>query len=90
MEKLVISDLKIGDKLFIIDTLDLTLDIAEVIELAHPLVKVQCYLHTNTLYLWRFLPNKSHVENLIIFTDENEAIEEFKSILKYNQDGRNR
>lgn len=85
----LISNLKVGDKVFIINTLDLTFDVAEVIEIIQSLIKIQCYFHNKALFLWKF-HNVYHIGDLIIFTDENEAIEEFKFILKHNQDGRNR
>lgn len=85
------SDLKIGDKVFVINKSDCTFDIAEVIEVLNYMVRFQCYFNNETFYSWRSLFTRhNYGHHKIIFTDENEAIEEFKSILKYNQDGRNR
>ena len=76
------SDLKIGDKIFIVNKSDCTFDIAEVIELLNNIVRVQCYLNNETFYLWRYRESKRETFLRIIFTDENKAIEEFKQCLK--------
>lgn len=86
----LISNLKLGDKVFVINKLSCTFDIAEVIEVSDAIIRFQCYFNSETLYLWRrpFTWDNNYYK--IIFTDENEAIEEFKLILKHNQNGRNR
>lgn len=78
------SDLKPEDKIFIIDKFDRTFDIAEVIKLLNGMIKVQCYLNNYTLYMWKYQESRHETFYRIIFTDETEAIEEFKSILNHN------
>lgn len=87
----LISDLKVGDKVFVINKFDFTFDVAEVIEVLSYMVRFQCYFNNETFYSWRSLLTRDDYSRCkIVFTDENEAIEEFKYILKHNQDGRNR
>lgn len=87
-----ISDLKLGDKVFIIDKIDCTFDVAEVIEVLNVMIRFQCYLSNKIFYLWKYLLTRYdyYDSHKIIFTDENEAIEEFKFLLKHNQNGGNR
>jgi len=80
----LISDLKLGDKVFVINNFDCTFDIAEVIELLDNIIKFQCYLNNYTSYLWKYQESRHESSYKIVFTDENEAIEEFKSILNHN------
>ena len=80
----LISDLKLGDKVFIINKSDCTFDIAEVVELLGTIIKLQCYLNNCTFYLWKYQESKHDTTYKIIFTDENKAIEEFKFILNHN------
>lgn len=75
------SDLKLGDKVFVINKPDCTFDIAEVIELSSAMTRFQCYLNNETFYLWKYQESKRDTSLRIIFTDEDEAIEEFKSRL---------
>lgn len=80
----LINDLKLGDKVFIINKSDCTFDIAEVVELLDNIIKLQCYLNNYTFYLWKYQESKHDTPYKIIFTDENEAVNEFKFILSYN------
>lgn len=75
------SNLKIGDKVFVINKSACTFDIAEVIESLNNMVRFQCYLNNETFYLWKYQESKRDTSLRIIFTDEDEAIEEFKSRL---------
>lgn len=86
----LISDLKVGDKAFVIIKSDWTLDVAEVIELDKGCLRFQLYLSTVLLgdkfYLWQCYTTRHDTFYLILFTDENEAITTFKEGLN----GRNR
>jgi len=86
----LISDLKIGDKVFVIYKSDCTFDVAEITGSLNNIFRFQCYLSNEVFYLWKYRECKHDTFRWILFTDENEAIEEFKFILKHNQDGRNR
>lgn len=81
----LISDLQIGDKVFVIIKSDWTLDIAEVIESDKSCLRFQLYLSTvmlrSTFYLWKYETTRRDTFYLILFTDENEAIEAFQSKL---------
>lgn len=77
----LISDLKVGDKVFVINKDNCTFDVAEVIELSDIMIRFQCYLNNETFYLWKYQESKCDTFYWIIFTDENEAIEIFKQIL---------
>lgn len=80
----LISDLKVGDKVFVINKFDFTFDVAEVVELLNCIIKLQCYLDDYIFYLWKYQESKHDTTYKIIFTDENKAIEEFKFILNHN------
>ena len=80
----LISDLKLGDKAFVINKSDYTFDVIEVIESLDCIIKLQCYLNNYIFYLWKYPESKHDTYSRIIFTDENEAIEEFKYILNHN------
>ena len=80
----LISDLKLGDKTFVVNKSDCTFDVAEVVELLDCIIKLQCYLYNYIFYLWKYPESKHDTYSRIIFTDENEAIEEFKFILNHN------
>lgn len=86
----LISDLQVGDKVFVIIKSSWTLDVAEVIESKMYHLKFQLYLNTvlfsSTFYMWKHPTTKLDTPYWIIFTDENEAITTFKEGL----DGRNR
>lgn len=84
------DDLRIGDKVFIIHKSDYTFDVAEVIEILNTIIGFQCYFNSEIFYLWRYPFTRHDIYRKIVFTDENEAIEEFKLILKHNQNGRDR
>lgn len=86
----LISDLKVGDKLFVIIKKDWLFDVCEVIKVTKEYIRVQFYIYTYKYYLWRGEESVHDTVHYCYFTDENEAIEEFKFILKHNQDGRNR
>ena len=77
----LISDLKLGDKVFVINKLDSTFDIAEVIEILNVVIRFQCYLNNDIFYLWQYQENKHETDYKIIFTNEIEAVEEFKQLL---------
>ena len=78
----LISDLKLGDKVFVINKRNSTFDIAEVIEILNAVIRFQCYLNNDAFYLWRYYQkNKHETDYKIIFTDETEAVEEFKQLL---------
>lgn len=77
----LISDLKLGDKVFVINKRNSTFDIAEVIEILNSAIRFQCYLNNDAFYLWRYQENKHEIDNKIIFTDETEAVEVFKQLL---------
>lgn len=78
----LISDLKLGDKVFVINKPDCTFDIAEVIELSSVITRFQCYLSNETFYLWKSQESKRETVYQIVFTDEIEALEELRRILK--------
>lgn len=78
----LISDLKLGDKVFVINKPDCTFDIAEVIELSSVITRFQCYLNNETFYLWEYQESKHENIYRIVFTDEIEALEELRRILK--------
>lgn len=80
----LISDLKIGDKVFVINKFNCTFDVAEVIKLLTVTIKFQCYINNKIFYLWKYQESKREVFDLIIFTDENKAIKEFKNRLNTN------
>ena len=73
------SDLKIGDKVFVIHKNRWTFDIAEVIAMNDFLVKFQFYFDNDTLLLWKYYESHHETMNCIIFIDEKEAIEVFKN-----------
>ena len=81
----LISDLQVGDKAFVIIKSDWTLDVAEVIELDKGCLRFQLYLSTvlfgDKFYLWQCYTTRYDSFYLILFTDENEAIEAFQSKL---------
>lgn len=81
----LISDLQVGDKVFVIIKSDWTLDVAEVIESDKSCLRFQLYLSTvmlrNTFYLWKYDTTRRDTFYVILFTDENEAIEAFQSKL---------
>lgn len=76
-----ISDLKLGDKVFVINKLNSTFDIAEVIEMLNVVIRFQCYLNNDTFYLWQYQKSKHETNDKIVFTDEIEAVEKFKQLL---------
>ena len=75
-----ISDLKLGDKVFVINKRNSTFDIAEVIEILNSVIRFQCYLNTDAFYLWRYQEYRHETNCSVIFTDETEAVEEFKQL----------
>ena len=81
----LISDLQIGDKAFVIIKSDWTLDVAEVIESNKDCLRFQLYLGTvlfgDKFYLWKYETTRRDTFYVILFTDENEAIEAFQSKL---------
>ena len=77
----LISDLKLGDKVFVINKRNSTFDIAEVIEILNAVIRFQCYLNNDIFYLWRHQENKFETDGKIIFTNEIEALEVFKQLL---------
>lgn len=77
----LISDLKLGDKVFVINKFNSTFDIAEVIEVLYVVIGFQCYLNNDAFYLWQYQKSKHETNDKIVFTDEIEAIEEFKQLL---------
>lgn len=80
----LISDLKLGDKVFVIFKSSHIFDVAEVIELLNNMIRFQCYLTNEIFYLWKYQEYRHENVRSVLFTDENEAIEEFKSILNHN------
>lgn len=86
----LISDLQVGDKVFVIIKSSWTLDVAEVIKSEKGYLKCQAYLSDfyfdNIIYIWKHQTTKFDTPHWILFTDENEAITTFKEGL----DGRNR
>ena len=81
----LISDLKLGDKVFIINKSDCTFDIAEVTEILNVMIRFQCYLNNETFYLWEYQESKHDNAYRIVFTDEIEALEEFRRTLKWQE-----
>lgn len=81
----LISDLQVGDKAFVIIKSDWTLDVAEVIESNKGCLRFQLYLGTvlfgDKFYLWKYDTTRRDTFYVILFTDENEAIEAFQSKL---------
>lgn len=80
-----ISDLKLGDKVFVINKLNSTFDIAEVIEMLNVVIRFQCYLNNDTFYLWQYQKIKHETNDKIVFTDEIEAVEKFKQLYGSNR-----
>ena len=75
----LISDLKVGDIIFIINKIRWILDFGEIINNENVLIKCQCYFGNEILYLWNYDTSRHETTNYIVFTDENEAIKEFKN-----------
>ena len=77
----LIKDLKLGDKVFVINRLDWTLDIAEVIEVLNVVIRLQFYFKDtfdNTYCIWKYQESKHIAPWYIFYTDEIEALEEFR------------
>lgn len=81
----LISDLKVGDKLFIIIVDGWLFDVGEVIEATEAYIKVQFYIYTDKHYLWRYKKSVYNGLYYYYFTDENQAIEVFKQGLKWQE-----
>ena len=86
----LISDLQVGDKVFVIIRSIWALDVADIIESEETYLRFQLYLNTfdfgNAFYIERHQATKLNTPYWIIFTDENEAMTTFKEGLN----GRNR
>ena len=80
----LISDLKLGDKVFVINNSDCTFDIAEVIDVLNTMIRLQFYFNTfdNTCCIWKYHESKHMAPMYSFFTDEIEALEELRRILK--------
>lgn len=84
----LISDLKVGDKIFVINHLDRTFDIAEVIEVLNVVIILQFYFKDtvdNTCCIWKYQESKHIAPWYIFYTDEIEALEEFRRTLKWQE-----
>lgn len=84
----LISDLKVGDKIFVINNIDKTFDIAEVIDVFSKTIGLQFYFNDtfeNRCCMWKYHESK-HISLLYtFFTDEIEALEEFRRTLKWQE-----
>ena len=81
----LIKDLKVGDKIFVINRLDRTFDIAEVIDVLNTVIRLQFYFNDtsdNTYCMWKYQESKHIAPWYTFFTDEIEALGEFRQILK--------
>ena len=84
----LISDLKIGDKVFVINHLHWAFDIAEVIDVLNTVIRLQFYFNDtsdNTYCMWKYQESKHIAPWYTFFTDEVEALEEFKRTLKWQE-----
>ena len=78
----LISELSVGDKVFVIHKNNWILDVAEVIEFFDFFITIQFCICDGVQYVWRIY-DKNMVESRynIIFTNEDDALSEFKKRL---------
>ena len=84
----LISDLKVGDKIFVINHHYCTLNIAEVISVLNAVIILQFYFNDtsdDTYCIWKYQESKHIAPWYTFFTDEIEALEEFRRILKWQE-----
>ena len=82
----LISELEVGDKVFIIHKDDWIFDVAEIIEDCLSFFKIVFYFKGTHAYLWKCDDPIRKTFNYIVFIDESKALNVFKSKLN----GRNR
>ena len=77
----LISELDVGDIIFIVRGPDWTFDFGEIIEKSEFILRFQCYFEGIRRYIWTYDESVHEMGNYYIFTDEIEALNWFKSKL---------